>query len=67
MGKCAFTQLELASQAKCYVSPTNGLFKRSSTKTNIGESRVSELGSNTGCGPLNSVIEIAQVEKMWLI
>lgn len=41
MGKCAFTQIELTSQAKCYVSPTNGLFKQSSTKTNIGESRVS--------------------------
>lgn len=52
MGKCAFTQIELASQAKCYVSPTNGLFKQSSTKTNIGKSRVSEFWSNMGCDPL---------------
>lgn len=52
MGKCAFTQIQLASQAKCYVSPTNGLFKHGSTKTNIGESGISEFWSNMGCAPL---------------
>lgn len=51
-GKCAFTQMGLASQAKCCVSPTNRLFKQSPTNTNIGESRLSEFWSNTGCDPL---------------
>lgn len=66
-GKCAFTQMGLASQAKCCVSPTNGLFKQSSTKTNTGESRLSEFWSNTGCDPLKLVIRIVQVKKMGLI
>lgn len=52
MEKCAFTPIELAGQAKRYVSPANGLFKQSSTKTNIGESRVSEFGNNMGYDPL---------------